>query len=134
MGPRTPSNHLRGPIAPLCALSARGVRWPIWPPKGPKQGSRALGWALDGIRWLCLGTESTRATCGVPFPRALPIFTPSTVSFLGPKRPPNGPKWPHTRHKWRWDIHHRSHLSWDGIHLGNVQAALWSCFACSHMV
>ena len=44
-----------------------------------------------GVQWPCLGTQSTQATCGIPFDRVLPVFTPSTVSF-GPKMAPNGPQ------------------------------------------
>ena len=93
MGPGTPSNRLRGPVAPRCVCfpPAGCVRWPIWTPNGPKtapngpkQGSRALGWAPVGSLLLVFAPS---------YPVNDP-FGPKTA----PKWPQNGPKRPQTGH------------------------------------
>ena len=78
----------------------------------PKTAPDEAQWPRDGcrrgVRCLCLGTELTRATSGVPFTRGLPpprqqvSFGPETASHgaqtapNGPKRPQTVPKWPQT--------------------------------------
>ena len=80
------------------------IETPCWGsavPKQPSKGSccappivcvflrslKGSEMGAGGVRWPCLGTESTQATCGVPFPRGMPVFTLSTVLVLfGPKR------------------------------------------------
>ena len=123
MGSGTPSNHLRGPVAPCCAHfpPAWCIRWPIWPPNGPQWGLRAPGWAQVGSGGRVLGRNPLGQRVG----SLLLVFCP----FLPRKRCHLAPK---TALKWPRDMHHWGlvGVSWKIIHLGNVQAAFWSCFAC----
>ena len=103
MGPRTPSNHLRGPVAPrgvLCVLCPRdGVRalanlTPKRPPKRPRMAPGS-GMGAGGVRCPCFGTESTRATCGVPFTCGLPAPNDPKRGPMAPGHAPLGVWWPY---------------------------------------
>ena len=114
-------NFVVSPKSTLKATPNRPQNGPKWLQAGP-EGS-GIGGA--GVRCRCLGTESARATCGVAFDRALPVFTMSPVSF-GPKMAPQmAPKRPYMAPSRALGHAHRGlvAVSWDEIHFGNVPTA-----------
>ena len=64
------------------------------PKTAPHGAPMAPGPAPLGVWWPYLGTESTWATCRLPFGHVLPVFLPQMVRGLAPEQPQNGPKRP----------------------------------------
>ena len=76
-------------------------------PNRPRTGPEGSRMGAGGVRGPCLGTDSTRATCGVPFSRVGPVYTPYPVD--GVLRPHDSPEWPQSGARWPWGmLHHPS--------------------------
>ena len=105
-----------------------GLKWPHTAPNvargfrlGRRRGPAAVSWDVIhlGNVW---GPFWSYFTC--PPPR-----TRRHLAQNGPTTAPNGARW-------LQDMLHRGlvAVSWDGTHLGGLQAALWSYFACFPLV